>query len=59
MTVLKDKQGIQPELRRVFKEISLPMPAITDLDGAADLEATVAKINEILAALRTSGLIES
>ena len=59
MTVLKDKQGIQPELRRAFEQISLPIPAIADLDGAADVETTVAKINEILAALRTSGLIES
>lgn len=32
-------------------------PAITDLAGGADLPTTVTKINAILAALRTAGLI--
>ena len=63
MSILKDKQGIQPELRDVFKDfdvkspIDLPMPAEADLDGAADLPTTVGKVNAILAKLRTAGLL--
>ena len=63
MSILKDKQGIQRELREVFKdfnvtsEINLPMAAEADLDGAADLAAVVAKVNALLAKLRTAGLL--
>lgn len=63
MSILKDKQGIQPELRKIFEgldiegDIALPMPAEADLDGAADLPTTVGKVNAILAKLRTAGLL--
>ena len=60
---MKDKKGIQPELREVFKDfdvtsaITLPMAAEADLDGAADLPTTVAKVNALLAKLRSAGLL--
>lgn len=37
----------------------LQQTAITDLAGGADLTATVAKVNAILAALRAAGIIAS
>ena len=65
--MLKDKQGIQLELRRALKgieaeitvteDVTLPMPAEADLAGDADLATTVAKVNAILAKLRTAGLL--
>ena len=63
MGILDDKQGIQPELRKVFKdfnvegEISIPMAAEADLAGGADLAAVIAKVNAILAKLRSAGLL--
>ena len=65
MAIMKDKIGVQPELRDVFKDfdvrstIALPMEAEADLDGAADLPTTVAKVNALLAKLRTAGLLGS
>jgi len=35
----------------------VPNEAIADLAGGADLAATIAKVNEVLAALRDSGTI--
>ena len=69
MSILKDKQGVQPEVRKAFKdlnvsapinvteEVTLPMPAEADLDGAATLGDVIAKQNAILAKLRTAGLL--
>lgn len=36
-----------------------PQPAIADLAGGADLATTVTKVNAILAALRSAGVIAS
>ena len=63
MSILKDKQGLQLELRKALKginiegPISIPMSAEADLDGAADLAAVIAKVNALLAKLRTAGLL--
>jgi hypothetical protein len=35
----------------------LPLAAIPDLAGGADLPTTVAKVNAILAALRSAGIV--
>ena len=68
MGILSNKVGIQLELREALKGIKapievdepvvLPMPAEANLDGAADLPTTVAKVNAILAKLRTAGLLD-
>ena len=69
--MLNDKLGIQPELRDVFKNVNitepldvtsavtLPMAAEADLAGGANLADTVAKVNAILAKLRTAGLLDT
>ena len=63
MGILDDKQGIQPELRKVFEnfdvegEITIPMEAEADLAGGADLGDVIAKVNAILAKLRSAGLL--
>jgi len=63
MSILNDKQGIQPELREVFKNISideaieLPMSAEADLNGGATLGDTIAKVNALLAKMRSAGLL--
>ena len=69
MSILKDKQGVQPEVRKAFKdlnvsapinvteEVTLPMAAEADLAGGADLGDVIAKVNAILAKLRTAGLL--
>ena len=63
MSILKDKQGLQLELRKALEginiegSISIPMAAEADLDGAADLAAVIAKVNALLVKLRTAGLL--
>lgn len=52
---VKDKLGLQPELRKELKGV--PAEAVEDLAGGADLATTVAKVNELLASLRTAGLL--
>ncbi|UIJ43786.1 hypothetical protein LZK98_11855 [Sphingomonas cannabina] len=54
--------GMVPELaKEVSTQINdagiTPGAAIADLAGGADLATTVAKVNAILAALRTAGII--
>ena len=53
--MIKDKQGIQPELREALKGI--PMPAEADLAGGAELGDVVAKVNALLGKLRAAGLL--
>ena len=69
MSILKDKLGIQRELREVFEgfnvtapvevtgELVLPTAPVEDLAVEADLPTTVAKVNELLAVLRTAGVL--
>ena len=52
---VQDKLGIQKELREALAGI--PMPAEADLAGGADLAAVIAKVNALLAKLRTAGLL--
>lgn len=56
--------GIQPEIRDTLidgQELldSLPMAAEADLDGAAVVGDVVAKVNALLAKMRTAGLLGS
>ena len=67
--MLNDKLGVQIAVREALKdlnvtapinvseEVTLPMAAEADLAGGADLPDTVAKVNAILAKLRTAGLL--
>jgi hypothetical protein len=49
---LKDKFGIQPELRNIVMETE------TNLAGGATLADTIAKLNALLAKLKESGLMK-
>lgn len=52
--------GVPESLAQLFAdpENTFQGAAVADLGGAADLAATRAKVNELLAALRAAGLIE-
>ena len=54
---MEDKLGIQPELRRILKGV--PMAAEADLAGGAVLADVIAKVNALLAKLRSAGLLET
>lgn len=59
--------GVERDLARQLADNNSPipsvsqlptkMPAIADLAGGADLPTTVAKVNALLAALRTAGYL--
>ena len=61
--MLNDKLGVQIAVREALKgldiegDITLPMAAEADLAGGADLGDVIAKVNAILAKLRTAGLL--
>jgi hypothetical protein len=51
-------------VQKVLDETALAVAAhvsaaVVDLDGGADLPTTVTKVNELLAAMRTAGLLAS
>jgi hypothetical protein len=51
--MLKDKLGVQPELREIV------MDAEANLAGGAVLADVITKINNLLAKLRAAGLMKS
>lgn len=69
--MIENKLGVQPELREEISDINdavtaiealtdtltLPIPVIADLAGGASLADTIAKVNALLAALRTAGIL--
>ena len=67
--MLNDKIGVQIAVREALKdlnvtapinvteEVTLPMAAEADLAGGADLGDVIAKVNAVLAKLRTAGLL--
>lgn len=54
--------SIRSSMRVILTEVAQgdvePQVAIADLDGGASLGDTIAKVNDILAALRAAGVIE-
>lgn len=64
--MIDNKLGIQPELREeiltieaLTSTLTLPMADIPDLAGGALLADVITKVNALLAALRTAGLLET
>ena len=61
--MLNEKLGVQIAVREALKgldiegDITLPMAAEADLAGGADLGDVIAKVNAVLAKLRTAGLL--